>query len=238
MKYETAFNTATGNTIDEILQDLWDCLQDEAGSVARERGIADADYDEFCEELYPNNVMEELEKARKEGSVLLTDNGFVEGWFVGSVEFAVAGNSETGWETDMTMAFRLKNGRVVAVFKKFPIGWEIMSVKTIGGVIHWGRFPADWNLKDVAPDEMFPKKPERPTLRRFIDSPYRKDCGDFLYVVKIDDGTPFNSMERAYIGHNRKIAFKTVKEIRRDGLAPAVKVWHISHQDEYDQLPF
>lgn len=77
-------------------------------------------------------------------------------------------------------------------------------------------------------------------LRDFIDNTYCIDVGDFLYIIneRFDAKSNWVTNRRMYVGHNRKIAAKTIKAIRADGFDCDIKIYPIHRQNEYNTLPF
>lgn len=172
--------------------------------------------------------------AQKEGVVLLTVDGLIEGWFVGSVEYAVGGNSETGWETDYMLAFRKKNGRIVGAFQNIA-GWNLYSIKELGGIIHWGVYPEELPEEERSEEFFAPKPVARPRLSNFVDTPWRTDAGMSLFVVKVWKDRYGTEI---YAGHNRKVAAKKMKEMRNLGYRCTALVFPVHLQNEYNELPF
>lgn len=235
MKYYDMNLDISYGEIEFTLRDIFD---NEAYEAALEEGVSDYDFDEFLYG-YADRELEKFEAKREKGVTLQTKDGLVEGWFVGSIEYAVGGDAENGWETDRDMAFMMKNGRVfrawgheekVSEFLKIDI-WDLENPKKVGGVIRWDMYPSDWNVFETRPSCVKRSNPTGVALTDFTDTPDRTDCGMSLFVVK------HNGIE-SYVGHNRKAAAKRMKEIRAKGHKCTVTVYPVHRQEEYDTLPF
>lgn len=90
--------------------------------------------------------------ARKMGVKLLTDNGYVHGYFVGSVEYAIVGDPINGFETDRDMAFRTDSGKIVRAHKRMNEIWVLESLKNLNAIIHWDEYPMNWNAVLTRPE--------------------------------------------------------------------------------------
>ena len=178
---------------------------------------------------------EELEKKQKEGVTLLTDKGLVKGHFIGAVEYPVAGDPVNGWETEFVLAFRKKNGHIVAAEKNGQV-WSFKPLCALSCILHWGLYPEE--LEEEKRSDAFFHPTEKPIKRlsAFVDHPSRTDCGSCLYIVRIVNKK--YEYETEYAGHNRNLAAKKIKEIKAAGKYPTVEVYDITRQDEYDTLPF
>ena len=236
MKYYDLDLDISYEEIEFALRDIFD---NKAYKAILEEGVSNYELEEFFE-IYPQRELEKFEAEREKGVTLQTKDGLVEGWFVGSIEYAVDGDAENGWETDRDMAFMMKNGRIfrawsheeeVSEFLKIDI-WELENPNKVGGVIRWDIYPSDWSVFETRPSCVKRQAPPVNTkLSDFIDTPNRTDCGMSLFVVKQ------NGIE-LYVGHNRKAAAKTMKEIRAEGHKYTVTVYPVHRQEEYDTLPF
>lgn len=189
------------------------------------------DYELAMEDFETTQI--KILNAQKEGVVLLTEDGLVEGWFVGVVEFVVGGY-EDNLETDCILAFRKKNGRVVGAERNLA-GWNLHSIKELGGVIRWGVYPEDLPKEKRSGEFFAPKSVARPVLSRFFDSPFRTDTGMSLFVVKVWKDRYGTEI---YAGHDRKVAAAKMKEMRQLGYRCTALVFPVHRQNEYNELPF
>ena len=192
-----------------------------------------------------------IRDAQKEGVVLLTKDGPIEGWFVGTVEYAVDGY-ETDWEIEYMLAFRKKNGRIVGAdwdgadwssddwdvdtcTDQHVARWNLHSIKEVDGVICWDTYPRGLPEEKRSGEFFAPKTVTRPRLSNFIDTPSRTDAGMSLFVVKVWKDRYGTEI---YAGHNRKVAAKKMKEMRRLGYRCTTLVFPVHGQNEYNELPF
>ena len=158
-------------------------------------------------------------QKREQGVTLTTKHGHVHGHFVGSIEYAIAGDPINGFETDRMMAFAADNGQIVGAFKEDG-RWITYPLKDLGGVLHWDEYPEEWPVEWTRPESIErPVQPKRHRLTDFIDDYHRTDLVEFLYVVKNDDYT-------IYVGHDRKCAAKHMKTLRRSNSQCLTEVWY------------
>ena len=218
-------------TYEDILRAVHNYNDGIACDVAFQEGVCDIDFDDFVDN-YADDCVRQFKAEREAGVEICTTEGLIHGHFVGSVEYAIAGDPVNGFETDRMLAFATDNGQIVGAFENVA-GWDLYNLKQLGGVIHWDEYPMDWDVVWTRPESIKrPAAPKEPTLSDFVDNPHRTDAGDFLYVVKYGKGY------EAYVGHNRKTAAKHMKTLRLSGNDCRVEVYPVHKQDEYDSLPF
>lgn len=150
MKYGK-YNVGSYNELENKLKDLFSAQAWEHCKEHDSEFENVEDWGKFIND-YIVDKMNFFKAARRMGVKLLTDEGYIHGYFVGSVEYTVNGDPINGFEANRDMAFKTDSGRIVRAHKRIDGTWALESLKGFGTIIHWDEYPVDWNAVLTRPE--------------------------------------------------------------------------------------